>query len=171
MEEVQATISTVLPAGCENNRREEEPARKKVCLDLRGAQQHQHQQIGAGGGHGRRNRSKSASPPTEATVLLGNSNTTELSPQSTDMRHERVSSLSVLPALHPTRVAAEGTARAVAEVLSVPMATQIAYPAGLVGNFNNHRQPKRTNNPRLRFVNQAARQVRPISLPIDMWMR
>ncbi|ESA43271.1 hypothetical protein GE21DRAFT_4413 [Neurospora crassa] len=158
MEEVQATESTVLPAGCENNRREEEPARKKVCLDLRGAQQHrhQHQQIGAGS-HGRRNRSKSASPPTEATVLLGKSTTTDLS-QSTDMRHERVSSLSVLPALHPARVAAEGTARAVAEVLSVPMATQIAYPAGLVGNFNNHRQPKRTNNPRLRFVNQAARQ-------------
>ncbi|KAK3340490.1 hypothetical protein B0H65DRAFT_472589 [Neurospora tetraspora] len=151
--EVQATESSVLPAGYDKDR-EEEPARKRVCLerDHRGAQRHQ--QIEADG-H-RRNQSRSTSPPTESRVLFGKS-TTNVSQSTTtvipaEMEHERERSLSVLPALHPTRVAAEGAA------FSAPMATQIAYPAGLVENFHNHKQPKRTNNPRLRLANQAARQ-------------
>lgn len=186
--ELQVNESSLLPSAgsCEKDRGEQnqEPARKRVCLerDHRGPQhQHQHQQhqqIEAGyiGHRNSRNQSTSASPTErEFTVLFNSKSTTNNVSQSTatDMEHERRQSQSVLPALHPTRVAAEG-AQGAAAFSAAPMATnQIAYPAGLVGgggvggtfnsNHNHKQQPKRTNanqNPRHRLPNQAARQVR-----------
>ena len=164
LEEIQTIGLPVLPAECEKDRGQEESARKRVCLDLWASQaqhqhQHQHQQTEAAG-HRRRNQSRSASPPTESMGFLGKSaaNISQSAVTTTfiPMEHETTRSQSVLPALHPTRVAAEGAA------FFAPMATQIAYPAGLVENCSSHKQPKRAtnSNSRLRLANQAARQVR-----------
>ncbi|KAK3391690.1 hypothetical protein B0T20DRAFT_62841 [Sordaria brevicollis] len=184
MEDVQATESSVLSPGCdkvqEEEESEEQPARKRVCLDhQRGTQHHQHQNqhqsIEAGHHDHKRNQPMGPVSPTigSTTVLLNSSSSTKSTPNNLSqpidrmtMMHEAVrksslSSSSVLPALHPNRVAAEGgggggtTPRTVSEAFSTSApitAHQISYPAGLVEqNFNNKnninhkkRPPKKT---------------------------